>query len=116
MPVTIDSLASDEPPGQTDPTALDGARRSVRRGSRSGGSTESELRDRVYSFDDLSGYRTSDRWFIRTAGLVFYLLIRLISSTLRWEVRGREHLDSILTQGHQPIFTFWHVCILSATW
>ena len=50
------------------------------------------------------------------AGIVFYLLIRLICSTLRWEVRGREHLDSILTRGHRPIFTFWHACILSATW
>src|SRR4030095_9167517 len=115
MPVTIDSLASDEPPGQTDPTALDGARRSVRRGSRSGGSTQSELRDRVYSFDDLSGYRTSDRWFIRTAGLVLCLLIRFMCCTPRWKVRGRQPLDSILSQGPQPIYTFWHVCILSAT-
>jgi len=43
-------------------------------------------------------------------------MIRLICSTMRWEVRGRQHLDTVLTQGHLPIFTFWHVCILSATW
>jgi len=57
-----------------------------------------------------------DRWIIRTAGAAFYLVIRLICSTLRWEVRGREHLDSILSAEHRPIFTFWHVCIFSATW
>ena len=53
---------------------------------------------------------------IRAADLVFYSLIRAICSTLRWEVRGREHLDAILARGHQPIFTSWHVCIVSATW
>ena len=74
------------------------------------------LRNRVYSLNDLSHYRTRDRLIIRAAGLVFYLLTRLICSTLRWEVRGREHLDNILAGGHRPIFTFWHVCIVSATW
>lgn len=74
------------------------------------------LRNRVYSFSDLSNYGLRDRWIIRAADGFFYLLIRLICSTLRWEVRGREHLDAILSGGHQPIFTFWHVCILSATW
>jgi lysophospholipid acyltransferase (LPLAT)-like uncharacterized protein len=74
------------------------------------------LRDRVYSFGDLASYSTRDRLIIRAADLFFYLLIRGICSTLRWEVRGLEHLDSILSAGHVPIFTFWHTCILSATW
>ena len=74
------------------------------------------LRNRVYSFSDLSHYRTRDRLIIRAADLVLYSLIRMICSTLRWEVRGREHLDTVEASGHRPIFTFWHVCILSATW
>lgn len=117
MPVPIDPLASDDTPGRTATKAIDGKRRSSRRASPSGASAGLEgLRNRVYRFNDLSAYRTRDRWTIRVAGIVFYLLIRLICSTLRWEVRGREHLESILTRGHRPIFTFWHVCILSATW
>jgi lysophospholipid acyltransferase (LPLAT)-like uncharacterized protein len=74
------------------------------------------LRNRVYDFSDLSAYTWRDRWIIRAAGMVFYWMIRLICSTLRWQVHGREHLDSILKRGHQPIYTFWHMCIISATW
>ena len=117
MPVPIDPLASDDTPGRSAAKSIDGGGRSSRRASASGSSASLvRLRDRVYRFSDLSDYRTCDRWIIRVAGIVFYLLIRLICSTLRWEVRGREHLDSILIRGHRPIFTFWHVCILSATW
>ena len=48
--------------------------------------------------------------------MFFYLLIRVICSTLRWEVHGGAHLDSIIASGHRAIFTFWHTCIFSATW
>jgi lysophospholipid acyltransferase (LPLAT)-like uncharacterized protein len=74
------------------------------------------LRERIYGFGDLSTYKPRDRWIIRTADLLFYVLIRIICSTLRWEVRGREHLDAIEATGHRAIFTFWHTCIFNATW
>jgi hypothetical protein len=74
------------------------------------------LRRRVYEFSDLSTYRQLDRLIIRTADLFLYWLIRAICSTLRWEMRGRQHLDSIIDGGHRPIFAFWHTCILGATW
>lgn len=74
------------------------------------------LRRRVYDFSDLSAYSPRDRLLIRIADIIFYLLIRLICSTLRWEVRGGEHLDSIYASGHRAIFTFWHNCIFSGTW
>jgi len=74
------------------------------------------LRARVYRASDLSRYSLRDRFIIRAAGLFLYFLICVICSTLRWKVQGREHLDSIIASGHRPIFTFWHVCILSATW
>ena len=75
-----------------------------------------QLRDRVYSFADLAPYSIKDRLMIRVADVIFYSLLGTICSTLRWEVRGRENLDSIISNGHQPIYTFWHVCIVGATW
>jgi lysophospholipid acyltransferase (LPLAT)-like uncharacterized protein len=90
---------------------------SSQRASRAKVSADLEaLRNRVYSFSDLSHYRTRDRLIIRAADLFLYSLIRSICSTLRWEVLGSEHLDTVLASGHRPIFTFWHVCILGATW
>src|SRR2546428_5341119 len=74
------------------------------------------LRRRVYEFSDLSTYRQLDRLIIRAADLFLYWLIRAIGSTLRWETRGLQHLDSIIDRGHRPIFAFWHTCILGATW
>jgi len=50
------------------------------------------------------------------ADVAFYSLLGAICSTLRWEVRGGEYVDAILDNGHQPIYTFWHVCIVTATW
>ncbi|HVF91121.1 MAG TPA: lysophospholipid acyltransferase family protein [Blastocatellia bacterium] len=75
-----------------------------------------QVRRRVYEFSDLSGYKWSDRLLIRAADVFFYLLIRVICSTLRWEARGREHLDAVHASGRRAIYTFWHSCIFSATW
>ncbi|HWO00903.1 MAG TPA: lysophospholipid acyltransferase family protein [Blastocatellia bacterium] len=87
-----------------------------RRAAREGGSHVDQLRRRVYAFDDLSSFTTRDRLIIRVADLCFYFLIRVICSTLQWDVRGYEHLDSINDSGKRGIFTFWHSCIFSATW
>ena len=75
-----------------------------------------ELRRRVYDPSDLSGYKTVDRLMIYLADLFFYTLIVVICTTLRWEVRGGEHFDSIVASGHRAIFTFWHSCIFTGTW
>jgi lysophospholipid acyltransferase (LPLAT)-like uncharacterized protein len=75
-----------------------------------------ELKRRVYSFSDLSSFSLRDRIIIRAADIFFFLLIRVICSSLRWEVRGHHHLYSILASGHRAIYTFWHTCIFSATW
>jgi lysophospholipid acyltransferase (LPLAT)-like uncharacterized protein len=75
-----------------------------------------EIRRRAYSFDDLSSYGLLDRIFLALADLFLYSVVRLICSTVRWELRGGEHLESILTSGRRAIFTFWHVCIFGATW
>lgn len=97
-------------PGRADPPAH-------KRRARAGRATDpEELRRRVYEFSDLSGYKRGDRLLIRAADVFFYLLIRLICSTLRWEVRGREHVDAIYASGHRAIYTFWHSCIFPGTW
>ncbi len=75
-----------------------------------------ELHRRLYDFSDLSEYKWRERLGIRAADLFFYLLIRLICATLKWQSQGSEHLDSIYKSGHRAIFTFWHSCIFSATW
>jgi lysophospholipid acyltransferase (LPLAT)-like uncharacterized protein len=75
-----------------------------------------QLRRRVYDPSDLSGYKAGDRVMIYLADLFFYVLIRVICSTLRWDVRGGGHVDQITATGHRAIFTFWHSCIFSATW
>jgi len=75
-----------------------------------------KLRRRVYASNDLSFYTARDRLVIRAADLFFYIVIRSICATVRWEVRGYEHLDSIAARGRRAIFTFWHSCIFGATW
>jgi lysophospholipid acyltransferase (LPLAT)-like uncharacterized protein len=74
------------------------------------------IRKRVYSFSDLTGYGWRTRVLIRCADLLFYLVILLFGSTIRWEVRGYDHLTSIHERGLRAIFTFWHPCIFPATW
>jgi len=45
---------------------------------------------------------------------VAYPVIALLSRTLRWSVTGFEHYEAIRTAGRQPIFAFWHGCLLPA--
>jgi lysophospholipid acyltransferase (LPLAT)-like uncharacterized protein len=109
-----DTLTSDSAstrPGQG------GTRAAPRRARRHGSAADIEqLRQSVYGFSDLSTYNLRDRLIIRAADIFFYLLIGFICSTLRWEVKGLEHLESITASGRRAIFTFWHTCIFSATW
>jgi lysophospholipid acyltransferase (LPLAT)-like uncharacterized protein len=116
MSVPIDPLTSEGRQHRAAADLIAGDELSPRRSSHKTSVDSEMLRSRVYSASDLSHYGGRDRFIIRAAGLFLYLLIRGICSTLRWEVRGREHLDSIISSGHRPIFTLWHVCILSATW
>ncbi len=117
MSVPIDPVTSADPQQASASEGSTGARPAAGWASRAGAALDVEaLRNRVYSFSDISHYPTRDRLIIHAADLVFYSAMRAIYSTLRWEVRGRERLDSILASGHRPIFTSWHVCLVSATW
>ena len=72
--------------------------------------------ERAYLFADLSSYSFSERLLIKAADLAFFLLIAVIGRTLRWEVVGEQHLNSISDTGYIPIYTFWHNRIFPGTY
>lgn len=74
------------------------------------------LRRQVYEFPDLSYFSIKQRWLIKTAGLVFYWLITLLSRTVRWTVVDWHHYEEIQRAGKRIIYTFWHHCIFLAAW
>ncbi len=64
--------------------------------------------DRAYTFADLSGYSFKERVMIRAADLAFFLAIKLIGSTVKFEVNGWENWEAASRDGKIPIYTFWH--------
>ena len=64
--------------------------------------------DRAYSFADLSSYSFKDRCLIRAADLAFFVLIKLIGRTVKFEIQGWENWEAASVQGKIPIYTFWH--------
>jgi lysophospholipid acyltransferase (LPLAT)-like uncharacterized protein len=72
--------------------------------------------ERAYTFADLSAYSFKERFLIRAADLLFYVLINLIGRTARFEVEGWENWEAIERQGHLPIGAFWHDEILLTTY
>ena len=71
---------------------------------------------RAYAFADLSAYPPKKRFLIRAADLVFYLAVRLIGRTIRFEVEGWEHWEQAMREGSLPIYTFWHNRVFLATY
>ncbi len=105
--------AEEKREAESEQNSQSGKRRQVR--DKYAASAE-QLRRRVYDFADLSEYTWRERFNIYVADLFFYLLIRLICITVRWETRDVEHLDAIYKSGHRAIFTSWHTCIFTATY
>jgi hypothetical protein len=71
---------------------------------------------RVYGFADLSKYSFKDRLVIRAADLAFYIVIRFLGVTARFEVEGWEHHDAVRNSGCLPIYVFWHERIMMTTY
>jgi lysophospholipid acyltransferase (LPLAT)-like uncharacterized protein len=71
---------------------------------------------RVYRFSDLSSYPLKKRFLIRVADLAFYLLIRIIGRTVRWQVEGWENWKAATCDDHVPIYTFWHNRVFLTTY
>ena len=72
--------------------------------------------ERAYTFADLSSYTFKDRLLIRLADLVFFLLIKFIGSTVRFEIEGWEHWETATSNGQIPIYTFWHNRVFLSTY
>lgn len=64
----------------------------------------------------LNAYSLKDRLTIRAADLAFYILIRVIGRTIRYEVLGWENFEAIEAAGKLPIYAFWHDRIFASTW
>lgn len=75
-----------------------------------------EKNSEVYRQADLSEYAFKQRLTIRSADLMFYLLIKFIGKTVRFETEGWENLEKIESAGQIPIYTFWHNRIFLATY
>lgn len=72
--------------------------------------------ERAYQFADLSEYSFKDRFLIRAADLVFYILINLIGLTARFEVIDWENHEKAESNGGLPIYVFWHNRIFLTTY
>lgn len=70
--------------------------------------TDEEAIARAFKFADLSSYSFQKRLLIKIADITFYTIIRLIGSTIRYEVKGWENWEAATLNNSQPIFTFWH--------
>ncbi len=71
---------------------------------------------RAFRFADLARYTFRQRFAIKTIDLFFYVLIRLICATVRFQVEGWEHYAKACDGGRVPIYAFWHNRIFTATY
>ncbi|MBL8186990.1 MAG: lysophospholipid acyltransferase family protein [Acidobacteria bacterium] len=74
-------------------------------------STDDSMDERLYSFANLDQYTFKQRVIIRLAGFLLFWLIRVIGTTLKFEVVGREHH----TESQPLVYCFWHNRIPTAT-
>ena len=63
---------------------------------------------RAFKFADLSKYSFKDRLLIRVADLVFFAVMKLIGITIRFEINGWEHQQSVSPRERIPIYASWH--------
>src|SRR5256714_6755444 len=71
---------------------------------------------RAYSFARLSSYSFKDRFLIRAADLAFFLLIKMIGRTIKFEIEGWENWEAAARENHIPIYTCWHNRVFLSTY
>ena len=71
---------------------------------------------RAYSFTDLSSYSFKQRFLIRAADLAFFILIKVIGRTVKFEIEGWEHWEAASRDEKIPIYTFWHNRVFLSTY
>lgn len=62
---------------------------------------------------ELSRWQRFLVWFL--GGLAAWV-VRLIGSSLHWEIHGREHWNAARATEKALVYTFWHSEIFAATW
>ena len=75
-----------------------------------------EQKDQEYKFAPLSDYSLKQRILIRLADLAFYACIKVLGTSMRFELRGAEHLEAVDADGKFPIYALWHDRIFLGTY
>ena len=65
---------------------------------------------------DLSAYSFKQKLIIHVAERAFYVLIKLVGKTIRYETSGWENFTNIERAGKIPIYSFWHNRIFAGTY
>ncbi|MDQ3712280.1 MAG: lysophospholipid acyltransferase family protein [Acidobacteriota bacterium] len=72
--------------------------------------------EKSYEPADLSAYSFTQKIGIHAADWAFYLLIKFIGKTIRYETEGWENFQKIERDGKIPIYSFWHNRIFAGTY
>jgi lysophospholipid acyltransferase (LPLAT)-like uncharacterized protein len=72
--------------------------------------------ERAYRRPDLSSYPFKKRMLIRLADLSVFILIKLIGSTVRFQIDGWKNWEAVSRDNHVPILALWHNRIFIATY
>jgi len=71
---------------------------------------------RAYTFASLYSFSLKDRILIRAADLTFFIAIKLIGKTVKFEVDGWENWEAATKDDRIPIYTFWHDRVFLSTY
>lgn len=71
--------------------------------------------ENYFGFDDLSKYSFRERLTIYAADIAFYLLVRVISATVKFDFAGLTNLEEVEKSGRTPIYVSWHDRIILGT-
>ena len=72
--------------------------------------------EKSYQPADLSAYPFGKRTLIHLADWAFYLLIKFIGRTIKYETDDWENFERIERSGKIPIYSFWHNRIFAGTY
>lgn len=61
-----------------------------------------------YQNAELSVYPLKQQVLIRLADWTFYLLIKFVGKTIKYEVEGSKFLERLETDGEIPVYATWH--------
>jgi Uncharacterized protein conserved in bacteria len=70
----------------------------------------------AYDFGPLDRFTLKQRFVIRAAGFLGYVLVRSLGATIRFQTTGWENFEAIEKTGKIPIYSFWHDRIISGTY